>query len=78
MWHHAYYGHSTGLHPAWGSWLGHTIVRSAIHGLIYGAIFNLMRGMRVAPSMGTGEVLLVAGGVAIIGAGWWLRNRRRA
>jgi hypothetical protein len=82
MWHHTYYGHPTGLHQAGSWWLAHTIASAIIHGLIYGAIFHLMRGMRVAPSMGTGEVLLVAVvGVAIIGAGWWMWNqkhRRRA
>ena len=65
--HHAYY-HATGGH--W--WLGHTIVSAVIHGLIYGAIFHIMRGM------GIGEVLLVAVvGVAVVGGGWWLWSRYR-
>ena len=29
MWHHGYYGHSS------GSWLAHTIVSAVIHGLVY-------------------------------------------
>ena len=72
--HHAYYaGHTIAHH---GGWLGHTIVSAVIHGLIYGAIFRLMRGMSI------GEVLLVAVvgvavvGVAVVGGGWWLWNRR--
>ncbi len=68
MWHahHGYHAHAS------GSWLGHTIVSAVIHGLIYGAIFHIMRGM------GMGEVLLVAVvGVAVVGCGWWLWNRHR-
>ena len=67
--HHAYYaGHTIAHH---GGWLGHTIVSAVIHGLIYGAIFRLMRGLSI------GEVLLVAVvGVAVVGGWWWLWNRR--
>lgn len=74
MWHHASYGYSHAAsygHSA-GSWLAHTIVGAIIHGLIYGAIFHLMRGM------GIGEVLLVAvAGITIVGAGWWAWSWRR-
>ena len=71
MWHHAAYAHHAYYHTTEGHWLAHTIVSAVIHGLIYGAIFHLMRGMSV------GEVLLVAGiGIALVGAGWWLWNRR--
>lgn len=83
MWHHAYSGHhfavyhdatyhGEGLHPAMGSWLGHSIVSAVIHGLIYGAIFHMMRGMSA------GEALLVAIlGIAVVGGGWWLWSCRR-
>ena len=58
------------IHGYHSSWLAHTIVSAVIHGLIYGAIFHLMRGM------GIGEVLLVAVvGVAVVGFGWWIWNR---
>ena len=68
MWHHDYHAGHYGYSA--GSWLGHTIVSAIIHGLIYGAIFHIMRGM------GIGEVLLVAGGgVALVGCGWWIWNR---
>ena len=83
MWHHAYSDHhsvvyhnavhhGTGLHQTMGSWLGHTIVSAVIHGLIYGAVFRLMRGMSID------EALLVAIlGIAVVGGGWWLWSRRR-
>lgn len=73
MWHHAYAHHayyhaaSSGNH-----WLIHTIVSAVIHGLVYGAIFRLMRGMSI------GEALLVAvAGVAVVGGGWWLWTQKR-
>lgn len=72
MWHHAIYAHHAyhAVSPE-GHWLAHTIISSLIHGLIYGAIFHLMRGM------GIGEVLLIAVfGIVLIGGGWWLWNRR--
>lgn len=72
MWHHAAYAHHAYYHAAEGHWLAHTIVSAIIHGLIYGAIFRLMRGM------GIEEVLLVAvAGVAVVGGGWWLWSRYR-
>lgn len=71
MWHAAYTHHAY-YHATGGHWLGHTIVSAVIHGLIYGAIFHIMRGM------GIGEVLLVAViGVAVVGGGWWLWSRYR-
>jgi hypothetical protein len=77
MWHHAAYAHPAYYHhsveglPAASHWLAHTIVSAIIHGLIYGAIFHLMRDMSL------GEVLLVAVlGVALVAGGWWLWNRR--
>ena len=73
MWHHAAYAHHVYHHAASpeGHWLAHTVISALIHGLIYGAIFHLMRGM------GIGEVLLVAAlGVLVVGGGWWLWNRR--
>ncbi|WP_437559378.1 hypothetical protein [Acidithiobacillus sulfuriphilus] len=78
MWHHAAYAHHVYYHaaspeglPAASHWLAHTVISALIHGLIYGAIFHLMRGM------GIGEVLLVAAlGVLAAGGGWWLWNRR--
>ena len=66
MWHHAAYTHDAYHHAYEARWLGHTIVSSLIHGLIYGAIFHLMRGMSL------GEVLLVAVlGVALVAGVWW-------
>ncbi|MCY0872987.1 MAG: hypothetical protein OWQ56_09875 [Acidithiobacillus caldus] len=64
MWHHVY-------HPGSAHWLANTIVSALIHGLIYGAIFRIMRDMN------TGEALLTAVlGIAFIGGAWWLWNRR--
>ena len=80
MWHHsaAYAGHYH--HPYYashavadhGGWLMHTIVGGVIHGLIYGAIFRLFRGM----SMGEALVVAVAG-ITLVAAGYWLWNRSR-
>lgn len=68
-WHHAVHQSLPLSHE--GGWLVHTIVSALIHGLVYGAIFHLMRGMS------TGEVLMVAVlGIVIVGGGWWLWNRR--
>ncbi|MBN6742292.1 hypothetical protein JKG47_17570 [Acidithiobacillus sp. MC6.1] len=65
-WHHA---HSYADH---GSWLGHTIVSAIIHGLIYGAIFRLFRGMPL------GEVMAIAAvGLLVVGGGYWWWNTRR-
>ncbi|MHB1641449.1 MAG: hypothetical protein ACYCS8_02160 [Acidithiobacillus sp.] len=66
--HHSYYaGHAVADH---GGWLMHTIIGGIIHGLIYGAIFRLFRGMSLE------EVLIVAVvGIALVGAGYWLWNR---
>ena len=62
--HYGYHAHTA------GSWLGHTIVSAVIHGLIYGAIFHVMRGM------GISEIILITvAGVAVVGCGWWLWNR---
>lgn len=69
MWHHHYTAYH---HPAAGHWLAHTIVSAVIHGLIYGAIFRIMRGMSIP------EVLLVAVvGFVVVGGGWWLISRHR-
>jgi hypothetical protein len=49
----------------------HTIVGGIIHGLIYGAIFRLFRGMSLE------EVIIVAVvGITLVGGGYWLWNRR--
>lgn len=80
MWHHAaayaghyhrpyYASHAVADH---GGWLMHTIVGGIIHGLIYGAIFRLFRGM----SMGEALVVAVAG-ITLVAAGYWLWNRSR-
>lgn len=75
MWHHtgayadhyhrAYYaGHTAADH---GGWLLHTIIGGIIHGLIYGAIFRLFRGMSLA------EVIVIAViGIMLVGGGYWL------
>ncbi|MBU2721794.1 hypothetical protein [Acidithiobacillus ferridurans] len=72
-WHHAAYAHHFGgFHADHGSWLGHSIVSAVIHGLIYGAIFRLFRGIPL------GEVLVIAIiGVLVVGGGYWLWNARR-
>jgi hypothetical protein len=73
MWHHAAYTHHAYYHhSAEGHWLAHTVISAIIHGLVYGAIFHLMRGMS------TGEVLLVAVlGVALVAGVWWWWSRSR-
>ncbi len=69
QYHHTYYaGHTIADH---GGWLMHTIISGIIHGLIYGAIFRLFRGMTLP------EILIVAVvGIAVVGGGYWLWNRR--
>lgn len=64
--HHIAYHHSASSH-----WLAHTVISAVIHGLIYGAIFHLFRGM---PLM---EVLSIAViGVILAGIGymWWSKR----
>ena len=57
--HHAYGG---------GSWIAHMVVSSIIHGLIYGAIFRVLRHLSL------GEIVLLA--VVVIGLLYsWNRNR---
>ncbi|MBN6741205.1 hypothetical protein JKG47_11795 [Acidithiobacillus sp. MC6.1] len=64
--------HSTAEHWHHGSWLGHTIISAIIHGLIYGAIFRLFRGMPL------GEVLVISvAGLLVVGGGYWWWNTRR-
>ena len=65
-----YHGHYHHGYEAY--WLGHTIVSSLIHGLIYGAVFHLLRGMSL------GEVLLLAAlGVTLVAGVWWWWSRSR-
>ena len=65
--YHSYVSHAVADH---GGWLMHTIIGGIIHGLIYGAIFHLFRGMS------PGEVLVVAViGIVLVGGGYWLWNR---
>lgn len=68
-WHLTAYTHHYADH---GSWLGHTLVSAVIHGLIYGVIFRLFRGMPL------GEVLLIAvvGLLVVAGGYWWWTARR--
>jgi hypothetical protein len=71
---------ASGYHPGFihhgyggGSWVGHMVVSSIVHGLIYGAIFRMLA------HLGLGEVLLLA--LIVVGAlYYWNRNtgyRRR-
>lgn len=72
MWHHAAYVHHVYHHAASpeGHWLAHTVISALIHGLIYGAIFHLFRGL------GPGMVLIIAVlGVAAVAGVWWFINR---
>lgn len=72
MWHHATY-HAyrahTASHAGMG-WFGHTVISSLIHGLVYGAIFHIFRGM----SLGM-VVLIAVAGISILGAFYWLSTR---
>lgn len=72
MWHHATY-HAYRAHAvsnAGMGWFGHTVISSLIHGLVYGAIFHLFRGMSL------GMVVLIAmAGISIIGVFYWLSTR---
>ena len=71
-WMHRGYGFapSYGYHHGFGggSWVGHMVLSSVIHGLIYSVIF------RVLGHMSLGEIVLLA--VLVIG-GIYLWNRDR-
>ena len=70
-WHRSYgYAPSYGYHHAFGggSWIGHMVVSSVIHGLIYGVIF------RVLSHLSLSEMVLLA--VLVIG-GLYVWNRDR-
>ena len=59
-----------GLHHGYGggSWITHMVVSSIIHGLIYGAIFRMLRHLSL------GEILLIA--LVVIGLLYaWNRER---
>ncbi|MCQ8277258.1 hypothetical protein NFI95_02185 [Acetobacteraceae bacterium KSS8] len=68
-WHHAY-GGGYGLHHGFGgwSWIGHMVISSIVHGLIYGMIFRLLRHLSL------GEIVLLT--VLVVG-GLYLWNRNR-
>ncbi len=69
--HAAWMHHAYGYHHAYGggSWITHLVVSSIIHGLIYSAIFRLVRHLSF------GEIVLIA--VVVIGLFYaWNRNRR--
>jgi len=75
MWHHhAYQGgyryHT--YHHAHGGWLVHTIIGAVIHGLIYGAIFRVMRNMSMEQA-----IIVAVVGVAIAGGVYWWWGSRR-
>lgn len=53
-----------------GGWVGHMVVSSIVHGLIYGAIFRLLR------HLGLGGTVLLA--VLVVGGIYlWDRDRSR-
>ena len=71
-WMHRSYGYHPGfgLHHGYGggSWVGHLVVSSIIHGLIYGAIFRMLRHLSL------GEIVVIA--VVVIGLLYaWNRDR---
>ncbi len=73
MWHHnaAHYAdHAYATSHAGMGWFGHTVISSIIHGLVYGAIFRLFRGMSI-------ETVLVIAivGISLLGALYWLSSR---
>ena len=72
-WRHAYgyaspgYGYHHGFGGG-GGWIGHMVVSSIVHGLIYGVIFRLLSHLSL------GEMVLLA--VLVIGGLYmWNRNR---
>ncbi len=72
VWHHSALSRHSMLHSGHEShWMGHTIVSSLIHGLIFGAIFRLFSHM----SLGAVLTLAVLG-VAIVAGIWWWWARR--
>ena len=71
-WMHRSYGYHPGLayHHAYGggSWITHMLVSSIVHGLIYSAIFRILRHLSL------GEILLIA--MVVIGLLYaWNRDR---
>ncbi len=71
-WMHRAYGYhpGLGLHHGYGggSWIGHVVVSSIVHGLIYGAIFRILRHLSL------GEIVLIA--LVVIGLLYaWNRER---
>ena len=65
------WGHGHLVHHAYGggSWIGHMVVSSIVHGLIYGIIFRLLRHLSLP------EIILLA--VVVIG-GLYMWNRNNA
>lgn len=65
-WMHRGYGY--GMHHGYGGggWIGHMVISSIIHGLIYGVIFRVLRHLSLS------EIVLLA--VLVIG-GIYLWNR---
>jgi len=71
--HHGYgyqpgFGHHYFPGGGGGGWLTHMIISSVVHGLIYGAIFRLLRHLSLAEIVLL--VVLVIGGIYA-----WNRNR---
>ena len=67
-WMHRGYAPAYGYHHAYGggSWIGHMVISSVIHGLIYSVIFRVLRHLSLS------EIVLLA--VLVIG-GIYLWNR---
>ena len=71
-WMHRSYGYAPnyGYHHAYGggSWIGHMVVSSVIHGLIYGVIFRALSHLSLS------EMVLLA---ALVIGGLYVWNRDR-
>jgi hypothetical protein len=54
--YHSHYGYGGG----WTDWIGHMLVSSVIHALIYSVIFRLMRDLTLPQAIVLAVVVIVA------------------